>query len=243
MRVGKRVTQEEVAEHLEISRGWYARFEAGAPTGFSITLLRRLSDMLLLSAADRAELVRLATPKLASVVAQGSTNLCEALGGVRRAVKRLWRATSEREILYVAGEEARQLLPGFELIFARRVVAPKEAQFPQPGKNSAARLADARAEGLRRLTPEHFARLGAFWQCIPAGALVPIDAYPPDILRLVRRSHDEHGTDLYSPVGAHIRGPSGSAYVGGTSTRPHEVTELEGSMLSMIADFASLALQ
>jgi hypothetical protein len=31
--------------------------------------------------------------------------------------------------------------------------------------------------------------------------------------------------------------------VGGTSTRPHEVTELEGSMLSMIADFASLALQ
>jgi hypothetical protein len=31
--------------------------------------------------------------------------------------------------------------------------------------------------------------------------------------------------------------------VGGASTRPHDVGELEPAMLSMIADFASLALQ
>jgi hypothetical protein len=31
--------------------------------------------------------------------------------------------------------------------------------------------------------------------------------------------------------------------VGGTSTRQHDVTELERTMLSTIADFASLALQ
>jgi hypothetical protein len=55
---------------------------------------------------------------------------------VRRAVKRLRRATSEGEILRVAGEEVRQLLPCFELIFARPIVALEEAQFPKPGGNS-----------------------------------------------------------------------------------------------------------
>src|ERR1700730_16853779 len=128
IRVGKRVTQEELAEHLEISRVWYARFEAGAPAVFSIPLLSRLGDMLLLSAPERAALIRLARAELAPGVPPDSTNLYEAFGVVRRAVKRLWRASSEGEILHVAGEEARQLLP-FELIFARRVVAREEAQF------------------------------------------------------------------------------------------------------------------
>lgn len=52
-RIGKPVTQEELAEQLGISRGWYSRFEAGRPAGFSIPLLGRLSDLLLLSAPDR----------------------------------------------------------------------------------------------------------------------------------------------------------------------------------------------
>jgi transcriptional regulator with XRE-family HTH domain len=242
-RVGKRVTQEELAEYLGVSRNWYMRFEAGAPAGFSIRLLNRLGDMLLLSTEELAELVRLAKPALARVVSRDSTNPCEALSVVRRAVKRLWSATSEDEILHVAGEEVRQLLPCFELISARRIVAPREAQFPQPGGNSAARLAEARAYALRRLTPERCARLDAFWQRIPAGGLLPIDAYPPDILRLYRRALHEHGIDWDSSVHAHIRGSSTSALVGGTSTRPHDVTELERSMLSTIADFASLALQ
>ena len=241
-RVGKPVTQEEIAHHLGISRGWYARFEAGAPTGFSIALLNRLGDLLLLSAPERAELVRLAMPALASLVARDSTDLYEALGVVRRAVKRLWRASSEDEILHVAGEEARQLLPSFELIFARRIVALEEAQFPQPG-DSAARLAEARIAALHRFTPEQFARLDAFWQCTPVGVPLPIDAYPPDILRLVRLALHEQGIDSYSPAAAHIRGSSGSAHVGGMSTRPHDVTELERTLLGTIADFASLALQ
>jgi hypothetical protein len=157
-------------------------------------------------------------------------------------VKRLWRATSEGEILYVAGEEARQLLPCFELIFARRIVAVEEAQFPLPG-GSAARLAETRASALRLLTLEQCARLDAFWQCTPAGGLLPIDAYPPDILRLGRLAQHEHGIDSDLAVAAHIRGSSGSALVGGTSTRLHDVTELERSTLGTIADFASLALQ
>jgi hypothetical protein len=158
-------------------------------------------------------------------------------------VKRLWRASSECEIVHVAGEEARQLLPCFELIFARRIVAVEEAQFLRPGGSSAARLAEARSYGLRRATPEQSARVDALWQRSAEGALVPIDAYPPESLRLYRLSLHEHGIDWTEPVAAHIRGRSGSALVGATSSRPHDVTELERTVLSTIADFASLALQ
>lgn len=242
IRVGKRVTQEEVAEHLGISRGWYARFEAGAHAGFSIALLGRLGDILLLSQPERAELVRLAMPELAPVVRPHSTDLCEALGAMRRIVKRLCRATSEDEILHIAGEEARQLVPSFDVIFARRIVAPRETQFPQQGSTCAARLADARAYALRQVSPEQYARLNVFWQRTTRGEILPIDAYPPEHLRVYRRSLQEHGIDWDSPLSAHIRGSSGSALVGGTSARPHDVSAIERSILSTIADFASLAL-
>jgi DNA-binding XRE family transcriptional regulator len=67
-RIGKFVTQEELAEHLGISRQWYARLEGGAPAGFSMQLLSRLCDLLLLSASERAEFVRLAMPELVYLV-------------------------------------------------------------------------------------------------------------------------------------------------------------------------------
>jgi transcriptional regulator with XRE-family HTH domain len=244
IRVGKAVTQEELAEHLGISRGWYTRFEAGAQAAFSIPLLSRLGDMLLLSAPERAELVRLAMPELSPVVPPDSTNLYQALSVVRRAVKRLWRATSEREIVHVAGEETRQLVSSFEVIFARWIIVPKdEALFPDERGNSATRLVAARADALRRLTPEQFARIDALGQRAGAGGLLPFEAYPPESRRLYRLALHEHGLDCNSLISAHIRGSSGSALVGGTSSRPHDVTDLERTMLSTIADFASLALQ
>jgi transcriptional regulator with XRE-family HTH domain len=243
-RIGKPVTQEELAEHLGITRGWYARFEAGAATAFSIALLNRLGDVLLLSAPERAELIRLAMPKLSPVIARDSTDLYEALGAMRRAVKRLWSASSEGEILHIAGEEARRLVRCFELIFARRIVTVREVQLPQPGGNSAAaRLARARNSAICRFTPEQLARLDAFWQCAPPGALLSIDAYPPDILRVIRLALREHGIDWNLKLAAPIHGSRGSAYVGGQSTRPHDVSELDRTLLSSIADFASLALR
>jgi hypothetical protein len=198
---------------------------------------------LLLSAPERAELMRLAMPELPPVVPRDSINLYEALGVVHRAVKRLWRAASEGEILHVAGEEARQLVPCFELIFARRIVTLQEVQIPQPGGNSGARLAEARNSAICRFSPEQFARLDAFWQCAPPGGLLSSDTYPPDILRVIRLVLREHGIDWNLKLAAAIHGSRGSAYVGGQSTRPHDVSELDRTMLSSIADFASLALQ
>jgi transcriptional regulator with XRE-family HTH domain len=242
-RIGKPVTQEEIAEHLGISRGWYSRFEVGAPVAFSLPLLNRLGDVLLLSAPERAKLMRLAMPELAPIVSRDSTDLYEALGVVRRTVKRLWRATSETEILHVAGEEARQLVPCFELIIARRLLTVDEVQLPQPGGDSAARLAEARDCAISRFTPEQAARLDAFWQCALPGRIVSLDTYPPDILRVIHLVLREYGIRWNLLLAAPIRASTGSAYVGGQSTRPHDVTELDRTMLTTMADFASLALR
>jgi transcriptional regulator with XRE-family HTH domain len=248
IRVGKRVTQEEIAEHLGVSRGWYARFEGGAPAGFSISLLNRLADLLLLGAPERAELMRLAVPGLAPIVLPDSTDLYKALGVVRRAVKRLWRATSEGEILDVAGEEARQLLPHPELIWVRQgeLAVRDEVVFPKPGLESAVRLARARDESLGLYTRDQFARLAALLQRTRVGEILSFEVFPRDIVRVVEDALREHGLagKPMSLAVAPIRGSNGfRAGLSCSSTRPQDVTKLDRAMQSAIAEFASLALK
>jgi transcriptional regulator with XRE-family HTH domain len=251
-RRGKRVTQEEAAEAIGVSRVWYATLESDARVRASTGALSRLADVLMLSADERVRLFQLAIPDLvrltmqeqAPVASPASTDFYEALRDVRQTVKRLWWATSEGEIVQVAGEEARRLLPHFELVFARRIVVPEDdALLPYPRRGSGARLAVARADTLRRIPPELHVRLDALWQRAPAGVLLSSEAYTLDIVRVVRLMLREHGITWGSPVSAHILGPRGSAHVGGMSTRPHHVTELERTILSTIADFASLAMR
>lgn len=245
-RIGKRVTQEELAEHLGITRQWCARFEAGAPVRFSAALLGRLGDVLMLSAAERAELIRLARPELARAVSRNSTVLYEVLRDVRQTVKRLWRATTETEIFHVAGEAARGLLPRFDAIYAQRGVlsALEDAVvFRNPGVNLAD-YGEFREDLIRRLTPELIARVDAAWQCSAAGDLLPFEAYPADFVRPFRFVLRQYGVAWESLLTAHVRGPSGSlGLVGGVSSLPHDVTELERTQLSAIAEFASLALR
>jgi transcriptional regulator with XRE-family HTH domain len=244
-RIGKRVTQEELAEHLGISRNWYLRFEGGAPARFSTQLLSRLGDVLLLSLPERADLMRLAMPELAPVVSANSSALYEALRDLRRTVKRLWSASSEAEIFQFAGEEARRVLPDSELIWVQRglrVARDDALPFQHPEGNAAARLHEARADLLRRFTPEQLARVDALVEGTAAGDTQAFEAYPRDIARVIGLVLREHGIAVDSVIAAHIRGPK-SVLVGGLSTRPHEVTELQRAVLSAIADFASLALR
>jgi transcriptional regulator with XRE-family HTH domain len=247
-RIGKPVTQEEIAEHLGISRQWYARFEGGAPAEFSPPLLGRLCDLLLLSPTERAELMRLAMPELAPVVSQDASALYNAMQDVRQTVKRLWTASSEAEIFQFAGEEARRMVPHSDLIWVQRdsLFARDEALFPLAGVNSAARLTEARTDALHRFTPEHLKRLDALLQRTPAGTILPFEAYPPDIVRLIDLALREHrlSGESLSLVAARIHGSSGfGGAVVSSSTRAQDMTEVERAVLSAIADFASLALR
>lgn len=65
-RHGKTVSQEELAEALGVSRGWYASLERGM-TRPSISLLKRLTIALNASREERITLLQLAIPELAEL--------------------------------------------------------------------------------------------------------------------------------------------------------------------------------
>ena len=62
-RLGKAITQEELAEAVGVSRTWYALLEAGT-VGASPALLGRLSDALSLQPDERLRFFRLGIPEL-----------------------------------------------------------------------------------------------------------------------------------------------------------------------------------
>jgi DNA-binding XRE family transcriptional regulator len=63
-RCGRRVTQEELAEAIGVSRAWYVLLEGGAAIRVSTPLLDRLASALMLPPHERSELFRLAIPEL-----------------------------------------------------------------------------------------------------------------------------------------------------------------------------------
>jgi DNA-binding XRE family transcriptional regulator len=65
-RKGRRVSQEEIAEAIGVSRGWYALLEAGVPINPSVSLLHRLAGALNATPPERAMLFGLAIPELGS---------------------------------------------------------------------------------------------------------------------------------------------------------------------------------
>lgn len=68
-RVGKPVTQEEMADTLEVTRQWYAMLEAGVART-SAGLLDRISSALSLTPRERMQLYRLALPEFRKTKAE-----------------------------------------------------------------------------------------------------------------------------------------------------------------------------
>jgi transcriptional regulator with XRE-family HTH domain len=66
-RVGRPVSQEEIAEALDVSRQWYATLESGTART-STVLLQRMSDLFCLNSWERLELIRLAIPEFATLI-------------------------------------------------------------------------------------------------------------------------------------------------------------------------------
>jgi transcriptional regulator with XRE-family HTH domain len=63
-RCGRRVTQEEIAEAVGISRNWYRRLEHGESGRASTKLLVRIASALALTSDERLTLFALAIPEL-----------------------------------------------------------------------------------------------------------------------------------------------------------------------------------
>ena len=105
-RIGKRVTQEELAEAVGVSREWYAVLESAAsPTRTSPGLLDRLASALMATPEERARLFELAVSEVGrSGLRNDSLAVLEAFSRLRALSKRLWAVTSVEEALTMASE-------------------------------------------------------------------------------------------------------------------------------------------
>ncbi len=61
---GRRVTQEELADAIGVSRVWYSALESNANVRMSTTLLNRLANVLAISSVERVALFYAAIPEL-----------------------------------------------------------------------------------------------------------------------------------------------------------------------------------
>src|ERR1700730_9195117 len=105
-RLGKRVTQEELAEAIGVSREWYATLESAATTRTSTGLVERLADALMVTPQERARLFQLAVPELGRARLRGdSIAVLESFSRLRSLSKRLWAATTIDDVFTTAMEE------------------------------------------------------------------------------------------------------------------------------------------
>ena len=105
-RLGKRVTQEELAEAIGVTREWYAVLETATRMHASTALLGRLADALMLMPDERTTLLQFALPELGPLkLRDDSRAVLEAFSRLRSLSKRLWVATSVDEALRTASEE------------------------------------------------------------------------------------------------------------------------------------------
>jgi transcriptional regulator with XRE-family HTH domain len=104
-RVGKRVTQEELAEAIGTSREWYAVLESTAMTRPSARLLERLCDVLMVTSQERERLFCLAVPELgrAEITAESPSSI-EAFSRLKFYSNRLSASTSVQDILRMTSE-------------------------------------------------------------------------------------------------------------------------------------------
>jgi transcriptional regulator with XRE-family HTH domain len=121
-RIGKAVTQEEVAESVGISREWYTKMECDRPVRVSARVLSRIADALMMDPPERAALFRLAVPELRSTsLMDRTTAILDTLGSLRHLMRRLWAATSEAEALRLVREHGTTMLSSDAMVTFTRL--------------------------------------------------------------------------------------------------------------------------
>jgi transcriptional regulator with XRE-family HTH domain len=248
-RRGKRVTQEEAAEAIGVSRVWYATLESDAPVRASTGALSRLADVLMLSADERARLVHLAIPELQRVgLSSNSVAVLDACSMMRSATKRLWAATSESEALAEASEVLAAWFRNVAQIgTSRRLdVGIWESRLLEP-VDSTKRFKEVIRE-LRAsfATEEDVDEVHAFPQLLQPGETgLLLQLISPSVRRAIDDTLVRSGLGRGSidSLGARVRSRSGLiGNLGLLHQTGHRYSEIDQAILSMVAQLTSLAL-
>ena len=249
VRHGKRVTQEEIAEAIGVSRVWYAMLESGAALQTSPRLLARLVDVLALPDEGREGLFRLGLPDLASRnLAAALQDLSSSISVLRSVARRVWSATSESEILTAVAEAAAQTFPDSDFAGAFKRVQPGEWEYPVlfGGKRVRTKLVDLHAELFAGLSAAQIDEAMLYRALTEPGQVGTRDELHRNLTIKTRidEAFESAGFEGANFLDAHVKSRGGVEatifvnYVDGYKS----FSELDRLMLGSLADLASLAV-
>lgn len=245
IRIGKAVSQQELAEAVGITREWYARMETERQVHVSASVLGAIADVLMMDVNERALLFSLAIPELQHAsLCDTSTAILDAFGPLRVFTRRLWAATTETQALTIAQEYAITQLQADALGWAVRI-GEGVWEYAATDVKDADSIGSLHATVRELWGPAAVDDLHCYTLLVQPGELTTRaerDLRLPDlaakvnpIIRPDRRN---------SPVAiANVRSRRGLvAQLAAGHFRPHHFTELERAQLSTLADLTSLAL-
>jgi transcriptional regulator with XRE-family HTH domain len=120
-RLGKRVTQEEIAEAIGVCGEWYAVLESAGEARTSTRLVERLADVLMVTPEERARLFHLVLPELGRAqLREDSRAVLDAFARLKSLMTPLWSATSVDDVLRTASEQLADWFDDGLLVHAAR---------------------------------------------------------------------------------------------------------------------------
>jgi len=245
-RLGKRVTQEELAEAIGVSREWYAQLETAAATRASPGLLERIADALMVAPEERAILFQLGVPEKWRVnLRDDSIAVLEAFSRLRSLAKRLWAATSIEDVLTTASEQIADWFDGALLVSStrRRESGLWECQEPvdKPSRNDAMKVIRNVKDLLPK--PELHAALHLYPQLPNAGDVGTPDLWPLPLQREIRKAYARSGVAGHAWLQARVRSRTG--FIGGVYISHefgHSYSTVDRAVIGAFAELTSLAL-
>jgi transcriptional regulator with XRE-family HTH domain len=247
-RLGKRVTQEELAEAIGVTREWYAVLETAGTTRASTSLLERLADALMVTPEERATLFYLAVPQMGRAqLRRESVEVLEAFSRLRSLTKPLWSATSPEELFTAASEKIADWFDGLFLVGAStRSESGRWKLQAGLDKPPVTRVSEAVAhlEAVESLfsTSAELDALYLYPQLIDAGDTGTLhELQPLPVQRVILKQ--SWCQTAFTVVMARVRSRSG--LVGGFSVAHelgHSYSASDRAALGAVAEFTSLAL-
>ena len=245
-RRGKRVSQEEMAEAVGVSRGWYQRLETDAIRP-SIALLNRVAGALNATPEERARLFRLAVPGLPSALTATSAEAFESLSFVRSVSSRLSAASSECEALSIAAEHLETWFADALLIVSvKRLDAGRWNWWLAADADLKSEWARCIREIGALATPQQFDDFWSYPRLQSAGETVDDTEYEqlvPELRRLSVETHKKHGLDVPSFLRSRITTRHGLiAGIQVNHRMGRTYSNVDRAALAAVAELTSLAL-
>jgi transcriptional regulator with XRE-family HTH domain len=247
-RVGKAVTQEEIAEAAGISRPWYGMLESGRQVRASPTLLSRVADTLMLDAVERAAFFQLAVPELCSTKLQPrSSTVLDAFAPLRSLTRRLWAASSETEALTIVREHgATHYAPDLMMSTVRVGEGRWERPAAIGGPDARRRLETFHAFTRAHCEPAIVEEMNYHPVLAQPGEVLTRAGQPPpspDLATQFRRALEVIDWPDVDYMVANVRSRSGFiAHIAVVHSKHHPYSETDRAHLSAIAEVTSIAL-